>query len=60
MRELTNSDIRVGLIIKNRKNPDWGEWSVIEKYDEGVWTIRSDHGDTTLFESEFHFWDIVR
>jgi len=58
--ELTKENVREGLRIINKQNPEWGTWTILRKYDEGIWEKRGRSGDTTLFESEFKFWEVVK
>lgn len=57
---LTAENIAVDMLIENKDNPDWGNFRVLSKYDDRIWDIRNRAGDTTLFQSEFHFWRVVK
>jgi hypothetical protein len=46
------------MIIICKDHEDWGTFRVLNKYDDGIWEIRGEVGDRTLFESEFKFWII--
>lgn len=46
----------IGKAIINIKNPEWGEFIVLNKYDDGIWEIRSKSGERTLDQSELKFW----
>lgn len=55
---LSKENIKVGLVIINKNNPNWGEWTIDKKYGDGIWDISNHRGGTTLFEDELHFWRI--
>lgn len=54
---LTKDNIKLGLEIINRSNPEWGTFRV--KQDRNGWIYAARHGEAMLFENELHFWDIV-
>lgn len=56
---LTITNVKAGMSIVNNDNTDWGSFTILRKYDEGIWEIRGISGVTTLFESEFKFWSLV-
>jgi hypothetical protein len=56
MPHLTKSNIKNNMIIICKDHEDWGTFRVLNKYDDGIWEIRGEVGDRTLFESEFKFW----
>jgi hypothetical protein len=45
-----------GAIIMSIDNPEWGTFTVLRKYDDGIWEIRGKSGVKILVESEFKFW----
>lgn len=53
-------DMKRGLTIRNKAHPDWGTWSVLDKYADGIWEIRGDRGDRVLNEGELRFWEITK
>jgi len=58
---LTPEKLKEGLKIRSKANPEWGVWTIQRKYDDGIWEMRSEdrRNETTLFEGEADFWDIV-
>jgi len=52
--------LQVGMKVINKNNPEWGVWTVIRHYHEGIWEIRNHRNETTLFESEAQrFWELA-
>lgn len=54
------NELKEGLLIINNENPEWGSFRVLRLYDKGIWEIDGDRGGRVLFDSEAHFWDIVK
>ncbi len=59
METLTVYNIKENLIIASKDDPEWGTFRVLNKYDDGIWEIRGDSGDRTLFHTEFKYWKII-
>lgn len=56
---LTETNINIGILIRNNNNPDWGTFRVLDLYDLGIYEIRGNGGDRVLFDSEFNEWSIA-
>jgi len=60
MNALTTTNVNTSVKIQNIQNPEWGIFTIIDIYDLGIYIIRGRSGETTLFDSEFKFWNIVK
>ena len=56
---LTDTNINIGILIRNNNNPEWGNFRVLDLYDNGIYEIRGAGGDRVLFDSEFNEWSIA-
>lgn len=56
--ELSPKDLKRGLKIINKNNPEWGEFQVLgpAKGTQSMWEIRSRRGTRLLDEGELKFW----
>lgn len=56
---LTKDNIKSGVLIQNKDNPEWGTWrTYLDRH--GTWAITGGRGGRILEPSEFKFWDLVR
>lgn len=60
MAQLTKHNIKENMIIIETYHPEYGTWRVLRKYDEGIWEVRGESGEKVLFESELHFYHIIK
>ena len=49
-------ELTTGMQIVNKNNPEWGTFTVLNKYDDRIWEIRGRGGVRTLMEDEIKFW----
>jgi len=55
--QLTEKNIKEGLIIIMKDHAEYGNWTVGK--DRNGWTIRNRRGSKMLLENEFHYYSIV-
>jgi len=56
---MKTTNIKAGIVIECKAHPEWGTWTVQEKYAPGIWNIRGNSGCRTLDEGEVHLWRIA-
>ena len=57
---MTIADIKPGQRVFQRDNPEYGIWTIMRHYHEGIWEVRGQRGEIAVGESELvQFWKVA-